>query len=196
MVFHPGKPPTQAGAAPKTGKAVAVQKRDRAVLQLRGSATTGYSKAPLRRKAWSTADSIIGGKEVLGRSLPTPLDAHKAIEDGLPNRAMHALIDSLHEVEPSLVVEKALGISTRTFQRSREHPNKKMSTEQSSRLWATAELFEGALRVFGDQAAVEHWLVEPAIGLDGKRPIDLVATSAGAAVVKTFLHRIEYGVYT
>jgi putative toxin-antitoxin system antitoxin component (TIGR02293 family) len=36
----------------------------------------------------------------------------------------------------------------------------------------------------------------PAIGLDQRRPIDLLTTPAGAELVETFLERLEYGVYS
>jgi putative toxin-antitoxin system antitoxin component (TIGR02293 family) len=35
----------------------------------------------------------------------------------------------------------------------------------------------------------------PAIGLDQRRPIDLLATPAGAKIVEDFLDRLEFGVY-
>ena len=49
---------------------------------------------------------------------------------------------------------------------------------------------------FGSREAAERWLERPAIGLDRKRPIDLLITNAGAEMVEKFLGRLEYGVYT
>ncbi|MDE4063639.1 antitoxin Xre/MbcA/ParS toxin-binding domain-containing protein [Phaeobacter gallaeciensis] len=34
------------------------------------------------------------------------------------------------------------------------------------------------------------------MGLDNRRPIDLLATAAGAEAVADYLTRMEYGVYT
>jgi putative toxin-antitoxin system antitoxin component (TIGR02293 family) len=48
----------------------------------------------------------------------------------------------------------------------------------------------------GSQEAAEQWLERPAIGLDQRRPIDLLSTPAGVELVETFLERLEYGVYT
>jgi putative toxin-antitoxin system antitoxin component (TIGR02293 family) len=50
--------------------------------------------------------------------------------------------------------------------------------------------------VLGSQQEAEQWLERPAIGLDRRRPIDLLATPAGVELVETFLERLEYGVYT
>jgi putative toxin-antitoxin system antitoxin component (TIGR02293 family) len=49
--------------------------------------------------------------------------------------------------------------------------------------------------VLGSLEDAEQWLVTPAIGLDGRKPIDLISTRAGAEMVKTHLIRMDYGVY-
>jgi putative toxin-antitoxin system antitoxin component (TIGR02293 family) len=59
-----------------------------------------------------------------------------------------------------------------------------------------AEISARAATLFGSQAAAEQWLDQPAIGLDQRRPIDLMTTPAGMELVEDFLGRIEYGVYT
>ena len=42
----------------------------------------------------------------------------------------------------------------------------------------------------------ERWLAQPALGLDRRKPIDLLKTHPGARLVAQYLTRIEYGVYT
>jgi putative toxin-antitoxin system antitoxin component (TIGR02293 family) len=59
-----------------------------------------------------------------------------------------------------------------------------------------ATILAKATEVFGSQEAAKRWLIEPAIGLDRKRPIDLLSTPTGAEMVEKFLGRLEYGVYT
>ena len=61
---------------------------------------------------------------------------------------------------------------------------------------ATAEILAKATRVLGSQEEAEQWLKRPAIGLDRRRPVDLLTTPAGAKLVETYLGRLEYGVYT
>ena len=39
------------------------------------------------------------------------------------------------------------------------------------------------------------YIARPAMGLDGHRPLDLLATPAGVELVEDFLERLEYGVY-
>jgi putative toxin-antitoxin system antitoxin component (TIGR02293 family) len=48
----------------------------------------------------------------------------------------------------------------------------------------------------GTDELATHWLTRPAIALDGRRPIDLLATEAGIKAVKDLLTRMEYGVYS
>lgn len=52
-----------------------------------------------------------------------------------------------------------------------------------------------AAEVFGTAAAAQSWLIQPALGLDGQRPIDLLESESGAVVVADFLVRLDYNVY-
>ena len=92
-------------------------------------------------------------------------------------------------------LEKAVGMSLRTFQRRKDAPAKPLSQEQSGRTWKFAEILAKATDVFGSQGEAEQWLERPAIGLDQRRPIDLLATPAGIELVEQYLERLAYGVY-
>jgi putative toxin-antitoxin system antitoxin component (TIGR02293 family) len=59
-----------------------------------------------------------------------------------------------------------------------------------------SEILVKATAVLGSQEEAERWLERPAIGLEQRRPIDLLATPAGVRLVEELLGRIEYGVYT
>jgi putative toxin-antitoxin system antitoxin component (TIGR02293 family) len=58
-----------------------------------------------------------------------------------------------------------------------------------------AEILTKATAVFGSQQEAKRWLEQPAIGLNRRRPIDLLAAPAGAKLVEDFLTRLEFGVY-
>jgi len=58
-----------------------------------------------------------------------------------------------------------------------------------------AEILAKASAILGSQEVAERWLQTPAIGLNRQRPIDLLATRAGAEIVENFLSQLEYGVY-
>lgn len=59
-----------------------------------------------------------------------------------------------------------------------------------------SEIVTRATTLLGSQTAAEQWLEQPAIGLDQRRPIDLMTTPSGLELVEDYLGRIEYGVYT
>jgi len=59
-----------------------------------------------------------------------------------------------------------------------------------------AEILAHATNVLGDHESAEAWMLATAIGLDNRRPIDLLSSAAGAEAVETYLTRMEYGVYT
>jgi putative toxin-antitoxin system antitoxin component (TIGR02293 family) len=58
-----------------------------------------------------------------------------------------------------------------------------------------AEILAKASAILGSREAAERWLETSAIGLNQQRPIDLLATRAGAEIVENFLSQLEYGVY-
>jgi putative toxin-antitoxin system antitoxin component (TIGR02293 family) len=58
-----------------------------------------------------------------------------------------------------------------------------------------AEILAKASATLGLQEDAERWLQTPGIGLNRQRPIDHLATRAGAEIVENFLSQLEYGVY-
>lgn len=60
----------------------------------------------------------------------------------------------------------------------------------------TDDIEQIATRVFGSREQARRWLQKPAIGLDGRRPFDLLTSDEGRQLVEDYLGRIEYGVYT
>jgi putative toxin-antitoxin system antitoxin component (TIGR02293 family) len=137
---------------------------------------------------------LLGGVRVLRHRLRGPLDVHEVLAHGLPGTALLHLIDNLVIRHDPAALEKAVGMSLRTFQRRKIAPGK-LSPEQSGRAWTFAEILAKAMAVLGSQEEAEEWLERPAIGLDQRRPIDLLATPAGVKLVEDLLERLKYGVY-
>lgn len=69
-----------------------------------------------------------------------------------------------------------------------------MSTESTPP--TASDIIAKAIEVFGDLAEAQRWMSNAALGLDGQRPIDLLETAQGAALVGDYLTRLEYGVYS
>jgi putative toxin-antitoxin system antitoxin component (TIGR02293 family) len=137
---------------------------------------------------------LLGGPRILSRRITSTLDAHELLLDGLPGSALTHFVSHLLFIQTDSV-EKAFGMSLRTFQRRKDAPDKPLSQEQSGRTWKFAEILAKATDVFGSQEEAEQWLERPAIGLDQRRPIDLLATPAGIELVEQYLTRLAYGVY-
>ena len=139
--------------------------------------------------------SLLGGDRLLAHSVGNPFDVHEMLLQGLPGKALTHLVDSVVVLRKPASLEKAVGISLRTLQRRKDAPMKPLSQEQSSRTWKFADVLARATSVLGSQDEAEQWLERPAIGLNQRRPIDLLATAAGTEIVEDFLRRLEYGVY-
>jgi len=60
----------------------------------------------------------------------------------------------------------------------------------------SAEIMALAAAIFSSQREAKDWLGRPAMGLAQRRPIDLMATTAGTEMVEDFLQRLAHGVYT
>lgn len=138
---------------------------------------------------------LFGGAPVLHREPKTTLDAHQLLLEGLPGAAMEHLVGNLVVLKQDEALERAVGMSVRTYQRRKKSQAKTLTRDQSGRTWKFAEILARATDVFGSQQEAEQWLERPALGLDQNRPIDLLATTAGTEIVENFLTRLEYGVY-
>ncbi|MBX5133278.1 DUF2384 domain-containing protein [Rhizobium lentis] len=140
-------------------------------------------------------EALLGGSRILSRRLTNALDAHELLLHGLPASALDHLVGTLVVIGKNESLQKAVGMSLRTWQRRKDTPSKPLSQEQSGRTWKFAEILAKATDIFGSQAEAEQWLERPAVGLDQRRPIDLLGTPAGVELVEDHLDRLEYGVY-
>lgn len=139
--------------------------------------------------------ALLGGDRVLQHRIRTSLDAHELLLQGLPSPALGHLVGHLTVLGRTDSLEKAIGMSLRTFQRRKDTPSKLLNPEQSGRTWKFAELLAKATALFGSQDEAELWFERAAFGLDGRRPIDLLTTTAGVELVEDLLDRLAYGVY-
>lgn len=57
-------------------------------------------------------------------------------------------------------------------------------------------IFIDAVNLFDSAENAIHWLISPAMALNGKKPIDCLNTQEGRLEVQQLLGRIEYGVYS
>ena len=142
--------------------------------------------------------ALLGGRRTLHRPIRSRLEAHDLLRTGLPGHALKHLVDyvGIFRLPHHGSMEKAVGISLRTYQRRMDALDKPLSLEQSGRAWKFAEILGRAIALFGSQPEAEDWLERPAMALDQRKPIDLLSTPAGVETLEAHLTRLEYGVYT
>ncbi|WP_444679693.1 type II RES/Xre toxin-antitoxin system antitoxin [Halomonas sp. E19] len=139
-----------------------------------------------------TLKRLLGNQAAKTRSA---FEVHEMIEKGLPSKEVIHFIESVNLFHDKLIVSKVIGMSERTLYRRVNKPEP-LSAEQSSRTWRFAEILTKAEDVFGDPEEAQRWMTTPAMGLEGRKPIDLITTQVGYELVDDFLTRLDYGVYT
>ena len=141
---------------------------------------------------------LLGGQRILHRRVRSRLEAHDLLREGLPGHVLQHLMNhvAIFRLPQHGSLEKAVGISLRTYQRRKDALDKPLSPEQSGRTWKFAEILGRATELFGSQAEAEEWLERPAMALEQRKPIDLLSTPAGVETVQDHLTRLEHGVYT
>ena len=163
------------------------------VAEPNASSTTPAS--PEKHSSIQLAMEVLGGRRVLHREVVTDEDAHELVLRGIPAAAMAKLFASVLTLSTDVVLA-AIGVSERSLARRKAAPRTLLPVDESERLWRFAEILSHATRVFGSQAEAEQWLGRPAIGLDQRKPIELLRTHPGARLVAEYLTRIEHGVYS
>jgi putative toxin-antitoxin system antitoxin component (TIGR02293 family) len=158
--------------------------------------TRGNNRArPIEKARLAAVANLLGAPSTLRKVPQSPLEAHEMLMNGLPSRALFYLVQNLAFLRWDDSFARAIGMSHRTYQRHAAVSAKPLSPEQSGRTWKLAEILAKATSVFGSKEEAEQWLERPAMGLDQRKPIDLLATPAGVELVEDFLVRLEYGVY-
>lgn len=121
--------------------------------------------------------------------------AHDAVMKGVSGRALTRIWESTRGSLPTDAVLKAIGVSARTAHRAKTDPDKPLDARTTDGIYRLESVRAMAKEVLGSAEAANAWLMSEAMGLEFRKPIDLVSTSPGAEAVKTLLQRMRYGVY-
>lgn len=130
-----------------------------------------------------------------GHDADDRMDVYRAIIAGFSLRSVLTMIESCDVYKRGGVLSKIVGTSERTLARRMQDPDKALTPEQSTRALYYAEIMERASDVLGTRQLAEEWMIQPARGLDGESPINLIANAVGYELVSDFLTRMDYGVY-
>jgi putative toxin-antitoxin system antitoxin component (TIGR02293 family) len=126
---------------------------------------------------------------ILGvQRLRTDQDLLKLVEERLPSRVIDALRQSglTDEETYALIVPRR----TLTHRRARREA---LSRDESDRVVRVARVIALCEEVFGDTERGWRWLRDAKRQFQGRAPLDLLATEAGARLVEELLHRIDEG---
>ena len=135
---------------------------------------------------------MLGVTKIFRSGRGSVVAVHEALCAGLPRRALFRAIPAGIPMPRLLPV---FGISLRTFMRLKTAPDKRLDAEQSGRVWQFTELLAKADDVFGSRERAVDWMLEPAMALENRRPIELLTTPVGAQLVDDVIERLRYGVY-
>ncbi len=135
---------------------------------------------------------VLGGPSVLKESSSSIDALRDRVRAGLP-------FDSLETVMRRFGIRReevsaALDLPLRTF--SRRKRERRLSADESDRLYRLARIAARASEVLGDEDKASSWLHRPNRALAGESPVSLLDTDLGARQVEDVLGRIEYGVYS
>jgi putative toxin-antitoxin system antitoxin component (TIGR02293 family) len=119
--------------------------------------------------------------------------AHDVVMKGVPGYALTRIWETTSL--PTEAVLKAVGVSSRTAHRIKANPAKALDPRTTDGIYRLESVRAMAEEVLGTAEAANDWLNAEAMGLEFRKPIDLLSTSPGAEAVKTLLQRMRYGVY-
>jgi putative toxin-antitoxin system antitoxin component (TIGR02293 family) len=88
----------------------------------------------------------------------------------------------------------ALVVPKRTLAR-RVAKSEPLTVEETDRALRLERIATLADRVFGNPVKAHRWMRKPKHLLDGRTPVDFLATEAGARQVEEMLYRIEHGIF-
>jgi len=187
--------PSSASASSKTKKVALKPGATRAFVDKSKSQADPYGRvAPAKRRNKSAR----GAHPEPGITIfvsATGVQAHDAVMRGVSGNTLTGIYKSARGGLSVEDVLKAVGVSPRTAQRIKAAPDKPLDARTTDGIYRLESVRALAREVLGSAQAADEWLNEEAMGLEFRKPIDLLSTSPGAEAVKTLLQRMKYGVY-
>lgn len=133
--------------------------------------------------------NLLGGKATLGRVVRDFGDLAAAIEQGLPSRAMRALIAA--GATSAKEISESVRIPERTLMRLQRRD--RFPVDESDKIYRLAYIVAFATKAIGSAEKAHEWLRRPNRALGNRVPLRTVHTEPGLRQVEQELGRIEYG---
>lgn len=149
-------------------------------------------KAVVREKAASLYGKYFLETEPQGYDLRTDLGVANAVETGVSTQAIEEVIEA-GIVEPGVLYDLVVPRRTLNHRRARDQ---RLTSEESDRLARVLRVYARSEEVLDDAEAASRWLRKPNRALQGKTPLELLSSEAGARAVEKVLGRLEHGVFS
>jgi putative toxin-antitoxin system antitoxin component (TIGR02293 family) len=153
---------------------------------------THSGKQAGRDKASLLHGKYFFGTKVHAYDLHTDLGVASAIESGVSTKAVEDVIDS-GIVEPEVLYEFVVPRRTLAHRKAK---NQRLTSEESDRLARVLRVYARSEDALGDSDRAFRWLRKPNRALEGKTPLELLSSEAGARAVEKVLGRLEHGVFS
>jgi putative toxin-antitoxin system antitoxin component (TIGR02293 family) len=131
----------------------------------------------------------LGGPTLIGRKFKNEIDLVDVVTEGIPKATIKHLAD-VYAIDIREII-RLLPVTARNLHRYAE--SDRLSEVVTGRLFMLADLFaHGA-----DALGVDYfraWLYRPNLGLQNKKPIDILHNEVGINTVDDILGRIEHGI--
>jgi putative toxin-antitoxin system antitoxin component (TIGR02293 family) len=122
----------------------------------------------------------------------TPLQSDRDLARLVEERLPLSSVDSLSSNGMSDEEIYRLIVPRRTLAH-RKTRNELLTHDESDRAVRIARVTSQAEEVFGDDAKAARWLRKPKIRFEGRFPLELLRTGAGARIVEEMLLQIDHG---
>ena len=130
----------------------------------------------------------LGGRQALGTRVASEGDLAGLVSNGL----RVAVLGHVERAGFSRQEIERLIIPARTL-RHRKARREPLSLEESDRVVRLTRIQALAEDVFGDAEKANRWLREPLGLIDGKTPLEVARSEAGARLIEQLLARIDWG---
>lgn len=173
-------------------KATAPKGRKPAGSATKARAEARSGQAVVREKASSLYGKYFLETKVHGYDLRTDLGVAKAIDTGVSTDAVEDVIRS-GLVEPGVMYEFVVPRRTLAHRKAKDQ---RLTSEESDRLARVLRVYSRAEDALGDAERAHRWIMKANRALEGRTPLELLSSEAGARAVEKVLGRLEHGVFS
>jgi putative toxin-antitoxin system antitoxin component (TIGR02293 family) len=115
----------------------------------------------------------------------------EAVEAGVPVATMDTFV-AASGMKLKDVLEVVIPLRTLKHRKARKEP---LTSDESDKLVRLIQVYDLAVKVFGEKEKAVYWLGEPKRRFDGRTPIQMMRTGLGKGMVEEMLIQIDEGMF-